>query len=262
VALRPVGETEFIDRLTAPVQTGARGTRVAAGIVGFADLTLGAAVEEVLLAHVALSDRFRGIRYASAWDPDPRLHPGHTNPPPGLLARPEFRAGFACLGRLELAFDGWLYFPQLPELVALARAYPDVTIVLNHAGGPIGIGPYEGRRDEVFAVWRKHVAGLATCPNVVVKLGGLSMKASGFGWHRRPAPPASTELAAAMRPYVETCIENFGSARCMFESNFPVDRVSGSYTVLWNAFKRLAAGASAADRANLFFGTAARVYRL
>lgn len=259
---RPVGETEFVHGLTASMQSSSTRTRVAAGIVGFADLSLGAAVEDVLLAHRAASDRFRGIRHASAWDPDPRLHPAHTNPPPGLLARRDFREGFATLGRLGLVFDAWLYFPQLPDLVALARAHPEVSIAVNHAGGPIGIGPYDGRRADVLARWRQYMVELATCDNVFVKLGGLSMKSSGFGWHRRAVPPGSTELAAAMRPYVETCIEYFGSSRCMFESNFPIDRVSGSYTVLWNAFKRLTAPATAAERASLLCGTAVRLYRL
>jgi len=260
--LRPVGETEFVHRLTAPTQSGAHGPRVAAGIVGFADLTLGAAATEVLVAHLEASDRFRGVRYATAWDADHRIHAAHTNPSQGLLGNPSFRQGFACLRPLGLSFDAWLYHHQIPELADLARAFPDVSIVLNHAGGPVGIGPYAGRRDEVFAIWRRNIAELARCENVFVKIGGLSMKLSGFDWHQRPAPPGSAELAEALRPYYQTCVEHFGSKRCMFESNFPVDRVSCSYTVLWNTFKRLARGASPPERAQLLHDTAARVYRL
>jgi L-fuconolactonase len=261
-ALRPVGETEFVHALTAPLQKSAEGVCIAVGIVGFADLALGSAVHEVLLAHLQASDRFRGVRHATAWDPDHRIHAAHTNPPAGLLGDPLFRQGFSCLRPLGLSFDAWLYHHQIPELAALARAFPEVPIVLNHAGGPVGIGPYKGRRDEVFEAWRRNMVELATCDNVFVKLGGLSMKLSGFDWHKRAAPPNSAELAEAIRPYCETCIEHFGSGRCMFESNFPVDRVSCPYTVLWNAFKRLVGAASPTERAQLLNETATRVYRL
>ncbi len=173
-----------------------------------------------------------------------------------------FRQGFTCLQQYGLSFDAWLYHPQVPELVSLARAFPDVSIILDHVGGPLGIGPYAGKRDEVFQEWKQQITDLATCANVVVKLGGLAMSICGFGWHKRPAPPTSTELATAMAPYFEVCIEQFGVNRCMFESNFPVDKVSCSYTVLWNAFKRLSHGYSPAERAALFHDTAVRVYRL
>jgi predicted TIM-barrel fold metal-dependent hydrolase len=173
-----------------------------------------------------------------------------------------FRAGFAHLAPLDLSFDAWLYHPQLPELVDLARAFPETTIVLDHVGGPLGCGPYAGRRDDVFATWKDSVRRLADCPNVVVKLGGLGMRIGPFDFHRREKPPTSADLAAAWRPYIEACITAFGADRCMFESNFPVDKVTCSYGVLWNAFKRLAAGSSARDKTALFGGTAKRVYRL
>jgi L-fuconolactonase len=260
--LRPVGETEFVERLADASDRAGHATRVAAAIVAFADLTLGAAVEEVLSAHLAASARVRGIRYATAWDASEQVRRAHTNPPQGLLGTREFRSGFACLKRLGLSFDAWLYHPQVPELVDLARSFPDVTIVLDHMGGPLGIGPYATDRAAVFAAWRKNVAELARCANVVVKLGGRTMTMSGFGWHKRAAPPGSHELADAMGPYYRACIESFGAERCMFESNFPVDRASCSYTVLWNAFKHLTREYSQAERAALFHDTATRVYRL
>ena len=258
-AERPIGETDFVERVTAGVG-GA--TSVAAGIVGFADLTLGSQVRPILEAHQKASPRFRGIRHASSWHPSEQIRNAHTSPPAGLLGDATFREGFACLAALDLSFDAWMYHPQIPELTELARARPDVSIVLDHVGGPLGIGPYAGKRAGVFADWKRAIAGLARCPNVVVKLGGLTMPICGFEWHKREVPPGSEELAEALAPYYLWCIEQFGPERCMFESNFPVDRVSCSYTVLWNAFKRVAADFSAADKAALFHDTAARFYRL
>ena len=262
--LRFVGETEFVNGVAAMSASGRYGAvRACTGIVGRADLTRGAAVEEELAAHVAAGNgRFRGIRHASAHDPSPQVAEGHTRPGPGLLGRVDFREGFARLQQFGLSFDAWLFHPQIVELTALARAFPEQPIVLDHVGGPLGIGPYAGHRTEVFAAWRPAILELARCPNVTVKLGGLGMKVTGFGFHDHPAPPSSRELAEAWRPYVETCIEAFGPNRCMFESNFPVDRPSGPYALLWNAFKRLAAGASADEKAMLFHDTAARFYRL
>jgi predicted TIM-barrel fold metal-dependent hydrolase len=260
--LRPVGETEFVDRITGIKGKPESDTHVAAGIVGFADLTLGAAVEPVIEAHLNESNRFRGLRYASAWDASEKIHNAHTNPTKDLLQDREFREGLACLGEFGLSFDAWVYFPQIPELADLARAFPDITIVLDHIGGPLGIGPYADERDEVFASWRSNIAELSQCDNVFVKLGGLTMTMSGFGWHKRSAPPGSIELAEAMAPYYQSCIDCFGAERCMFESNFPIDRTACSYTIQWNAFKRLTAQYSQAERAALFRDTAVRVYRL
>jgi len=262
VSLRPVGETEFVDQCTGALQGDAAATQVASGIVGFADLALGARVRDVLEAHLAASPRFRGVRHASAWDASDQVRRAHTDPPPGLLGRAEFRAGFACLHELGLTFDAWLYHTQIPDVVELARAFPQAPIVLDHAGGPLGVGPYAGRRDEVFALWRRNLSVLSGCPNVVVKIGGLAMTMSGFGWHKRDAPPGSFELADSMRPYFDACLELFGAERCMFESNFPVDQASCSYTVLWNAFKRLARACSPTERSALFSRTATRFYRL
>jgi L-fuconolactonase len=261
---RVVGETEFVNGAAVMAASGRYGPVAAcAGIVGYADLTLGAAVEPVLAAHVAAGNgRFRGIRHAAGWDASEDVQNSHTKPPPELFRRADFRQGFAKLRPFGLSFDVWLYHPQLADVIDLARAFPEQPMVLDHVGGPLGIGPYAGRRDEIFPAWRSAIRALAGCANVQVKLGGLGMKICGFEFHERAEPPDSAELAALWRPYVETCIEAFGPARSMFESNFPVDKVSCSYAVLWNAFKRLAAGASAAEKALLFRDTAMRFYRL
>ena len=261
-ALRPIGETQWIDDLVAATDRIDGGPRLAAGIVAFADLTLGAAVAPVLDAHLAASERVRAVRYATAWDASEQIRPAHTHPQPGLMGRPEFRAGFAELVRRDLAFDAWLYPAQFGELAALAEAFPAARIVLDHMGGPLGVGPYGDRRSEVFDHWRAGLAAVAARPNLLVKLGGQTMTSAGFGWHKRPAPPGSAELAEAFRPYFDACIELFGPSRCMLESNFPMDRASCSYGVLWNAFKRVTARHSASDRAALLRGTAMNFYRL
>jgi predicted TIM-barrel fold metal-dependent hydrolase len=262
--LKPVGEIEFVNGAAAMCASGAYGAiRVAAGIVGHADLTLGARVEPVLAAHErAGGGRFRGIRHITTWDADASLLNPAYRPPRGLMADATFREGFKTLGRLGYSFDAWLYHPQIDEVTALARACPETKIVLNHVGGPLGIGPYAGKRAEVFSDWAASIKGLGSCENVYVKLGGLGMRIGGFGLHERPEPPSSQTLADSWRPYVETCIAAFGTKRAMFESNFPVDKGSYGYPVFWNACKLLAKGASAAEKADLFAATAARFYRL
>ena len=259
-ALRPIGETEQVDRITTSMQTGQ--FRVAAGIVGLADLRLGEAVQEVLDAHASASPRFRGIRFSTAWDASDKIHRAHTKANAGELLTSAVREGFACVERSGLSFDAWMYFHQLPELIEIAQAFPGLPIVLDHIGAPIGIGPYAGRRDEVFGIWQAHIAQLARCPNVSIKLGGMAMSMAGFGWQKHEQPPTSEALAKTMAPYFLACIECFGPSRCMFESNFPMDRVSCSYTVLWNAFKRIVEDFSSAERSALFHDTAAGVYRL
>jgi L-fuconolactonase len=253
-AFRPVGETDFV--------VAADPDGFIAGIVGFADLRA-PEIDDVLAAHVeAGAGRFRGIRHASAWDPSSDIRPSHTNPPPALLGDPAFRSGFAALGRASLSFDAWLYHPQIPELTALARAHPDVAIVLDHLGGPLGIGPYAARRDETLVAWRSSMRDLATCPNVVIKLGGIGMPIFGMKWHRQSDITTSEALAGAWGGEIRWCVEQFGVDRCMFESNFPVDKVSCSYAVLWNAFKRIAVDSSPSEKAALFHDTATRTYRL
>lgn len=262
-AMRPVGETEFVDTVAAMSASGGYGkTEVAAGIVGFADLTLGERAAEVIEAHIAASSRFRGIRHAVAWDASAEIRNSHCNPPKGLFADAAFRRGFSRLAPLGMSFDVWMYHPQLPDLTDLARAFPDTTIVLDHFGGPLGIGPYAGRRDEIFAQWRQDLANLAVCPNVVAKLGGLAMTINGYGFEKGARPATSDELVGASGDFYRHTIDCFGPDRCMFESNFPMDRVSCSYAVLWNAFKKIAQDYDDQERAALFHDTAVRVYRL
>ena len=260
-ALRPVGETEWVASRAAESDQPP-GARIAA-IVSFADLTLGGAVGDVLDAHVAAANgRFRGIRHAGAWDADERIARSHTNPPPDLYALDSFRRGMDALAARAMTFEAWQYHPQLSDVVALARACPAVTIVLNHLGAPLGIGPYENRRAEVLAAWRPPMSQLAALDNVVLKVGGIGMKRYGLGFERWERPPGSDDLVAAWGDEMRWCIDAFGPDRCMFESNFPVDAESCNYVVLWNAFKKVSTGYSEAERAALFAGTARRVYRL
>ncbi len=214
------------------------------------------------MAHLATSPRFRGIRHAAGFDDSPQVRNSHTHPPKDLYLDPTFRDGFAQLQPLGLSFDAWLYHPQLATVVDLARTFPSTAIILDHVGGPLGVGPYAGQREEIRREWLRSIRALSELENVSVKLGGLGMPICGFDFHKRPVPPDSATLAAAWSPYILPCIELFGVHRCMFESNFPVDRVSCSYTVLWNAFKRLAEGAGDDEKGALFGKTARRVYRI
>src|SRR5260370_5330000 len=230
-ALRPVGEVEFANGGAAMSASGGYGAAaICAGIVGHVSLLLGEAARPVLEAEIAASQgRFRGIRHSSAWDGDADVAGVYATRPKGLLLDPAFRKGFACLAPLGLSFDAWLFHPQIPELTNLARAFPDTRIVLDHCGGPIGIGSYANRRDEIFASWKASIREMAKCPNVVVKLGGLAMRLLGYDFHQRPMPPSSEEAAAAWRPYIETCIEAFGPERSMFQSTFPPAKGRCSY---------------------------------
>jgi predicted TIM-barrel fold metal-dependent hydrolase len=257
--LRPVGETEFVQGIAAQSASGQYGnTVVAAGIVGFANLMLGSAVACVLETHISTSkDRFRGIRFLNNWDASKGI-----TPPPSLLSDTKLREGFAQLRKYNLSFDAGPFFPHLPDLADLARVFPDTTIVLDHTGGPIGVGQYAGKHNEVFQQWKNGINELSTCTNVVVKLGGLGMPIFGFGWSDRTTPVTSAELAYTMAPYYLWCIEKFGVNRCMFESNFPADKISYSYNTIWNAFKRIVEDFSPQDKSALFHDTAMRVYRL
>jgi len=261
--LRPVGETEQLDAYAREFQqrTGVH-TQAAAAIVGFADLRLGAAVDAVLEAHMQASDRFRGIRQIVNWVPSEVVrYPGFAIGP-GLLLDERFNEGFARLARHGLSFDAWLFHPQLGELVTLAQRFPDTTIVLDHAGRPVGIGPYANKREEAFAYWREQISALARLPNVYVKLGGLNMEHAGMHWHERARPPSSDELLAANASYLDHAIAEFGPQRCMFESNFPVDKVSCSYRTLWNMYKKATRAFTPSERTMLLHGTAAKAYRL
>jgi L-fuconolactonase len=261
-AMRPIGETDYVNGIAAIGASGLFGDRrPCSGIVGFADLTLGDAVAPVLAAHVAAGGgRFRGVRHQAQWDATLGAL-ARATPPRYLLADADFRRGFGHLAPLGLSFDAWVYFTQLDEVAALAAAFPGTMIILNHIGAPLGIGPYAGRK-AVFETWSQGMRALSRHPGVMVKLGGMGMEAYGFGFEAHERPASSVEIADAWRPYIEHCIEVFGVERCMFESNFPVDQQSCSYRTLWNAFKRIAAGCSEAERDALFRGTATRVYRL
>jgi len=262
--MRSVGETEFVAGIAAMSDSGRYGpTRVAAGIVGFGDLTLGDRVEPVLEALIrAAGGRFRGVRHAAAWDASPIIGNSRVAAGPDLMRQPDFRAGLRQLAKLGLSLDAWAFHPQLPDVVDLARSVPDASIVMGHCGAPLGYGPYAGKQEEVFRTWKAGVSDLAKCDNVVMKLGGMMMRRASFDYRTAPAPPTSEELAALWRPFIETCIELFGPSRCMFESNFPVDKMGIGWAALWNTFKRIVAGASADEKLAMFSGTARRVYRL
>src|SRR5437667_714982 len=262
--LRPVGEVEFVQGLAAASASGLYGPCLAAaGIVGRADLKIGDRVEPVLEALQAASpNRFRGIRHTVTWDPHSEVDNTAAHNMKGQLASDQFRAGARVLARRGLSLEGWLYFPQLPELADFAKAVPDLPIILNHIGGLMRVVPYANRDNEVLATWQNGIAAVATCPNVTIKLGGIGMPRTGFDWHTRSTPIGSEELAASMAPFMTYCIEQFGPNRCMFESNFPVDKVSFSHHVLFNAFKRFSGSYSASERAALFHGTAVRAYRI
>jgi L-fuconolactonase len=266
--LAPVGETEFVNGVAAMAASGSYGAaRICAGIVGYADLFLGADVDAVLEAHVRAGGgpggRFKGVRYCSVWDADRSIKSTPFDYPKGLLLDAKFRSGFARLSRFGLSFDSLIYHTQIAELTDIARAFPDTVIVLDHIGMPLGIGAaYAGRRDEVFADWKRAIVELGKCPNARVKLGGMGMHMFGFDFEKQPKPPSSEHLAKTWRFFFDTCLEAFGPKRAMFESNFPVDKRYYSYGVMWNAFKRLAAGYSADEKSALFVGAARQAYRL
>jgi predicted TIM-barrel fold metal-dependent hydrolase len=259
--MRPVGEVTFVEELATASASGKYGrAQVAAAIIGYADLKLGERVAPVLDAMQAVSPtRFRGIRHSVGWDPSPALVNRDIE---GALSSEQYRAGARELARRGLCLENSLYHPQLAELATFARAVPNLTIILNHIGGLVRIGPYANRDDDVLPAWRRGIAAVAACPNVILKLGGVGQHRFGFDWHTRARPIGSAELAEALTPLMQYCIEQFGPDRCMFESNFPVDKVSYSYNVIYNAFKRLSASYSAPERAAMFHDTAARVYRI
>lgn len=257
---RPLGETEFFESVAKAASEPQVPVKVAAGIVGHVNLALGDGVARLLEAHLALSpDRFRGIRHQTTYDDDPAIR---STAAKNILAEAAFRRGLTCLAKYNLTFDAWIYHTQIAELTDLARALPDVRIILDHIAAPLGVGPYAGKRSEIFQLWSKAIAELASCANVSIKLGGFGSLRSGYDWHQRQSRVGSLELASVMAPYFEFCIEKFGVNRCMFESNFPVDKRSFDYGTIWNAFKRITQSYTKDERAALFHSTAARVYRL
>ncbi len=259
--LRPVGETEHVAAIAARAAESPGRPQIA-GIVAHADLR-GAHLDEVLDAHEAAgAGRFRGIRHSAARDPEPEALSIPGLFPAGLYEDDAFRAGVARLGERGLTYDAWHYHHQNADFRDLAAAVPGTTLVLDHFGTPLGVGRFEGRRDEIFAAWKDEIAAIAELPNVVAKLGGLAMPDNGWDWHARETPPGSDEIAETQGPWHRHAIACFGPERCMFESNFPVDRVSTSYAVFWNAFKKIAADYDEAAREAMFSGTARRVYGL
>ena len=260
--MRPLGEVEYANGVAALAESGLYGhTRINAGIVAHADLSYGEAITPLIEAMLQTAGpRLSGIRHNAHWDAEPAVRGGKGVPGPGLYEATMVRKGVETLAKFDLAFDAWVYHPQLADVTALARAVPAARIVMNHMGGPLGMGSYAHRPDEVFSVWRSGVLELATCSNVVMKIGGASNRLINFLLLDRP--PTSEQLATAWRPYVETCFEAFGPERCMFEASFPPDRNTASYAVHWNAFKRLASGLSGAEKTAAFSQVAAQTYRL
>jgi len=259
---KPVGETEFAASIGIENDANAQNkARVCQGIVGAADLTMGARVQAVLEAHVqAGQGRFKGVRASAAYDEDPII--GNTIHEPHHYMRKDFREGVSMLTRMGLSLDAWVFHTQLSELIDLAKAFPDTTIVMGHCGGALGYGPYAGQRDLVFAQWKKSLQELARCENVHMKLGGMMIRLAAVDFLSLPAPLTSVELAKRWGPYIETCIELFGPKRCMFESNFPVEKAGTPWVTLWNAFKHITAKTSADEKMQMFCTTAQRVYRL
>tara|TARA_R110000772_G_scaffold210395_2_gene320938 strand:+ start:427 stop:1440 length:1014 start_codon:yes stop_codon:yes gene_type:complete len=233
-----------------------------AGVVGYTDLRGGEVEAELEVLQEAAENRLCAIRNSAAWDEDEKVPNGHTKPPQGLLIDPDFQKGIRQLAQKNLCFDSFCYFTQIPELIALAQAVPEAKIVCEHLGGIVGVGRYKDQQKAYFDQWRANISELATCENVVIKLGAVAMSLSGFGWHKRGKPLGSNEYADFYSPWFLHAIEAFGPERCMFESNFPVDGVSISYGVLWNAFKRIAGSFSVDEKAFLFHKTAATTYRL
>ena len=261
--MMPVGEVEFANGQAAMAASGLYGkTKVCAGIIGFADLRLGSAVGDVLDAELsAAGKRFKGIRFAGTWSDETEIRNGSNNPINEQFRDPKFREGFAELKKRNLVFEAWCYHTHLNQVTELARAFPETTIILNHWRTDWHWS-FANKRDEVFTQWQKDIRKLSKCKNVFAKLGGLQMDVNGFLWHKQKKPPSSIKLMEATRNWYDHAIVSFGTKRCMFESNFPVDKFSCSYGVLWNSFKRIAEQYSASEKTALFYDNAARVYSL
>ena len=260
---RPIGEVDYVQGFAAASASGIYGdSRAAASIIGHANLNMGEKVRPLLERLALASDRFKGIRHSVTWDPHPEVENTALHKRESQLVSKDFQAGAKVLSDMGMSFEAWLYFHQLPELLEFAKAVPDLKIILNHIGGLVMDGPYSDKKDEVISIWREGIASVAECPNVVVKLGGIGMPRTGFDWHERKVPIGSEELADSIAPFFDYCIEHFGTDRSMFESNFPVDKVSFSYPVLYNAFKRYSKEFSGSERAAMFHDNAVDVYKI
>ena len=261
-ALNPVGETEFVKKIADESKADPKQATIS-GIVGHVDMLLGFEVERVLEKHLEIGQElFKGIRHAGGWDPHPNVRNSHHDACEGLYLQPNFLDGLQTLAKLGYVFEAWQYHHQIPQITELAKQFPDLVIILNHFSGPLGIGPYENKQADIFPQWQKDLKELSLHENVFAKLGGLAMPVNGFGFHIQDKPPTSDEFILKQKAYYETALEYFTPKRCMFESNFPVDKASISYSVLWNAFKKLATSYSASEKDQLFYKTASTVYRI
>ena len=261
-ALNPVGETEFVKKIADESKADPKQATIS-GIVGHVDMLLGFEAERVLEKHLEIGQElFKGIRHAGGWDPHPDVRNSHHDACEGLYLQPNFLDGLQTLAKLGYVFEAWQYHHQIPQITELAKQFPDLIIILNHFSGPLGIGPYENKHADIFPQWQKDLKELSLHENVFAKLGGLAMPVNGFGFHIQDKPPTSDEFILKQKAYYETALEYFTPKRCMFESNFPVDKTSISYPVLWNAFKKLATSYSASEKDQLFYKTASTVYRI
>tara|TARA_Y100000991_G_scaffold214129_1_gene201207 strand:+ start:324 stop:1352 length:1029 start_codon:yes stop_codon:yes gene_type:complete len=261
-ALNPVGETEFVKKIADESKADPKQATIS-GIVGHVDMLLGFETERVLEKHLEIGQElFKGIRHAGGWDPHPDVRNSHHDACEGLYLQPNFLDGLQTLAKLGYVFEAWQYHHQIPQITELAKQFPDLVIILNHFSGPLGIGPYENKQADIFPQWQKDLKELSLHENVFAKLGGLAMPVNGFGFHIQDKPPTSDEFILKQKAYYETALEYFTPKRCMFESNFPVDKASISYSVLWNAFKKLATSYSASEKDQLFYKTASTVYRI
>lgn len=262
--LKPLGEIEFASGIAAMFASGHYANALGCeAIIGGLSLLAGDAMQPAIERAIALSGgRLRGMRNPLAWHPDPRVTSSPVTPPAGLAQSAPFRRGAACLARHALSLDVWVYHTQLEEIADLAREIPTLQIVIDHCGGPVGVGPCSERDPDMFQQWRNGMRRLAELPNVCVKISGFGMTVRGFHFAAAETPPDSQMLAQAWMPWFETIVSLFGAERCMFASNFPVDKGMFSYGVFWNACKRLAQQASPDEQAQLFWRTAATCYRL
>lgn len=260
--LAPVGETRWVQGIATHIETAAGSKPKVSAIVGHGDICLGEQLRPVLEAHQQASPLFRGIRDVAAWEEGEGFHRGASVGHGRMYAEPAFREGLRVLASMGLSYDAYNYHTQLDGLADLAEAVPEATIILNHLGTPLGVGPFAGRREAVFSLWQQGISRLGKYPNVIIKLGGLAMPWTGFGWDSSVTPPSSDDIVAAQGRYYHHAIESFGPDRCMFESNFPVEKLSVSYRVLWNGFKKMAARYSEVEKHAMFYGTAARIYRI
>ena len=261
-AFKPVGETEFVVDIAKEAKKDSSQAQIE-GIIGHVNMMLGESSREVLELHIEKGEGlFRGIRHSGGWDADERVRNAHSEPTESIYLEDAFQIGLEQLIKLDLVFDTWHYHNQIKDLTILASNLPDLRIVHDHFGGPLGIGPYAGKQEEIFEQWKEDTSRLAECPNVYAKLGGLAMPVNGWDWHKRELPVTSDELLAKHEKYYTHTIEIFGADRCMFESNFPVDKQSISYHVLWNAFKKMTKDFNEEDKEFLFYKTAKDFYSL